>query len=890
MKKSIFSILIVLVMVFTTTGSALGDFAKKVTASGDGNGAGGMYAEILDAEEEGLSVTAYDGASTNVSVRDDIEANTGGIYVNATDTSSNTSDLETEATVTVGGDIIVTDDTGNDSAYGIKAESNAYNPVDEVPSQSYTEATVDGSVYVEGSKNVEGVYMKTESDAPDGTAVLCVKIGDDITVVGHDLTQFDNEATGVKAITYAGSYTSADALSSSAETTFASEGSLTVNAEGKATGINALTTVRSDGDTTAATTINVDGYVAVSGEDEAVGIDVSAYSENAEIPAVSIVNIGGDVIATATYEYGTAVGVDFSENGFADQKINIDGNVIAVSDNYYAMGITANGVRLDEHTVNYSDVDISAKGVEATSNLYAVGVQSDSVGGTASINIGEGGVYASGSSYAYGIEAYALESNETNINVDGNVETQSDATHNNAIYVEGYDESLVFLNVNGDVISEATATEASDENDYVVGIDANGYRGSEVYINTGSVTARGGGQGTGAALYEEDAYIRLFVDGDVTGSEIGLFLSAGTAGTAELGESELPPEVEINEPDGNIEVVVTGTISGGNKAIVLDGDKDYKGDIAVYAWKIESGDNGSPAVSYKESTGETNNDEDFNKNSIWYFIKTEQPAEGGTLSISDENGNKLTENYGYGTAKEGAIVLLKVQVDDGYDLKGAYNGVGEVLPLLKDSNENYYVQVPRGGGVYLTADISKREEPIVVPKEEPKVEPAAEPAVAPVPVVKEETPVVPAKEPSTEPIAEIPSAPVVKPAEVPQEEPKADATVSPVNNTAVEAVVKTGNTSNDSINILEIRDTQHRIRITFSKNGTYRVLMEDGTLERGTYKSERGILVLMSNGVIMNAYTENGIHKIDYRSYKSERSYTFEISDADYEKLLNAVK
>ena len=51
-------------------------------------------------------------------------------------------------------------------------------------------------------------------------------------------------------------------------------------------------------------------------------------------------------------------------------------------------------------------------------------------------------------------------------------------------------------------------------------------------------------------------------------------------------------------------------------------------------------------------------------------------------------------------------MLLKVDLQDGYVLKGAYNGQGEKVALLTDDN-GYYLLVPKGGAVYITADIVK---------------------------------------------------------------------------------------------------------------------------------------------------------------------------------------
>ena len=90
----------------------------------------------------------------------------------------------------------------------------------------------------------------------------------------------------------------------------------------------------------------------------------------------------------------------------------------------------------------------------------------------------------------------------------------------------------------------------------------------------------------------------------------------------------------------------------------------------------------------------TGEDVEFEK-TINYIIKVEQPAEGATLSASQ------------GTAHEGENVALRIDLQDGYTVTGAFGDEGKSLPLLKDASGNYYVVVPKGGGVYLSVTLDK---------------------------------------------------------------------------------------------------------------------------------------------------------------------------------------
>ena len=48
---------------------------------------------------------------------------------------------------------------------------------------------------------------------------------------------------------------------------------------------------------------------------------------------------------------------------------------------------------------------------------------------------------------------------------------------------------------------------------------------------------------------------------------------------------------------------------------------------------------------------------------------------------------------------------MRISANAGYHVVAAYNGEGRQVSLLIDADGNYYVSVPRGGGVYLSARI-----------------------------------------------------------------------------------------------------------------------------------------------------------------------------------------
>ena len=59
---------------------------------------------------------------------------------------------------------------------------------------------------------------------------------------------------------------------------------------------------------------------------------------------------------------------------------------------------------------------------------------------------------------------------------------------------------------------------------------------------------------------------------------------------------------------------------------------------------------------------------------------------------------------------------MKINVYDGYTLTGVYNGKGERTAVGQDAAGNYYIMVPKGGGVYLSVTLEKTLSPSQTPK------------------------------------------------------------------------------------------------------------------------------------------------------------------------------
>ena len=423
---------------------------------------------------------------------------------------------------------------------------------------------------------------------------------------------------------------------------------------------------------------------------------------------------------------------------------------------------------------------------------------------------------------------------ETKVIVTGNMEATAD--HSFCILVIGRDGDST-VSVTGDVTGQQYGIFINSFSDY---------EGNCAVNVTGDVTSKGD---AGAGVYMAgDGAKEVHIDGNVS----------MTTGTTTRGL--------ILEGDG--EATVTGNVNGKNAGLLLSnvGERDVlvegtiSGEGGVRLGGYFNGDNTDLTVWQIASTKEDATEADlvvngdyspnpiteddvttFCQQSIHYIVKLLQPTEGGTVAAQKEDGSALDKHHEKETAREGDKVYLNIQAGYGYRILKALNGDTE---LDKDESGFFY-KVKRGGGILLSAVLEK----IVQPEPEPEPEP--EPAPKPDP----------------------------KPEPSPKEEPVQKDDPAPEKKTA-----KTGGT----VDLLEVRDAGHRIRITFTKSGIFRVLMEDGSLERGTYKALNDRLVLDCGGRLVMV-GENGT--FTYTSQKNPgKKYDFRLDAGDLEMLISAVK
>ena len=124
-----------------------------------------------------------------------------------------------------------------------------------------------------------------------------------------------------------------------------------------------------------------------------------------------------------------------------------------------------------------------------------------------------------------------------------------------------------------------------------------------------------------------------------------------------------------NSEKATADVLVGGTLSGGDAPVIFNSYNSPIDNLAkcisLTAWRIIPNINGDVVELDYYSSRHPEMKEEFEKK-IMYIIKVEQPTGGGTISVSDKDGNALATSHDYEVANEGDIV--KINPEKGYKL------------------------------------------------------------------------------------------------------------------------------------------------------------------------------------------------------------------------------
>lgn len=442
------------------------------------------------------------------------------------------------------------------------------------------------------------------------------------------------------------------------------------------------------------TTLDV-GNVTVSDNPSAI-YAIYAHAENEE---GATAHAHGSVELTGVNDPVGANGVVAHSNSH-QATVNVDGDVtvdviVTEIDEYGFMGVKADAIGVGADAAvdvggNLTTRVTSENGNKSDVTVYGIeqGTPVDPEGQRATSQVNVGGdvlVEARGESgetigVATGITAFAHDLCSTSTIVNGAVTVKGAAASgvsatsgNNG---SGIGDDVVIL-IGQDLIAESDADDG----------DATGI---ESYTIDGSVTVR--------------------IGGDVTATVDNGGDKARAVGISASGQA------------GKTDILVDGTITAKTAGVIATREA---GQFELTVWKIVSDIVGAK---YEEGAKNLVEDEVLEA-AINYIIKIEQPNEGNILKLVGASVKKATMVDGdrsFDVSHMGQKVYL--DVEDGWVITSAFNGEGEKVLLDKD-DQGWFVVVPNGGGVYLSAKVAKIE-PAPEPTPEPEPVPASEPGSA----------------------------------------------------------------------------------------------------------------------------------------------------------------
>ena len=672
-----------------------------ITVNGD------ITAKSAAAKDMAIGINAEESSGVDISVTGNVDV-TGNDYAIAieaqgsngtirVDNDVNSTAAETSAhginlsvfgkemTVSVGGNVSA--ESANGVAVGVDAAAGL---------GGKGTAIVEGSVSADAGSTAYGIYAGGGKDAP-----LTISTGDVASTSANDWSYgvFAWFAEGSTGVTVNGDITAktaaADGLAAgiyvedSAGVDVAVTGKVDVTAQDGASGI--LITNNENGN------IRVDSGITASAE---TGIAEGIFLQN-NYGTITVTS-GGDISAVS--DKAQASGIDVCAYQGSEGTVTAEGSISAKSEEQVAYGVIADAWTDSKMTVTVEGT-VTAESAQET----ATGVSSEaSHGGQTVVSIGQGIALSNLSKMANGIDADAGYGGKVDITVESGGIYVTAEDFPTGISARADTGSSITMDITGDVVSEA---------EDAVGIIARSYDGAATDITVhGNVTtldsAAAADPGFGIlATAEDGAGTTVTVDGDVSSGYAGVHVIASEstgssptvlvdiAGDLKADKYGIIADKTGADSDVDLNVVVVGTLHA-DESPVLVGKLVDSNDLNLTIWQIDIPDDDNIIEQYGSTPGANAETKELEQN-IHYIIKVDPPA------VPAITLNGTFKSNGWETAKENEIVTLKPK--PGYELLAAYNGLGVKIPLMTDKDGNYYLAVPRGGGVYLSVDYNYNE-------------------------------------------------------------------------------------------------------------------------------------------------------------------------------------
>ena len=650
------------------------------------------------------------------------------------------------------GDILVTSD---EYAYGVEVEDNYDSSYQGTEQGSFT--LVSGNITAEGGEDATALYVGSD----DGYFNSNITVNGDITAVSG------SEAEGIYVYSdepefYGGDYDD-DHAGGPVQFNITVNGDVNAAAtadelgEARAAGISARIGYGGQADITVQGAVDVTADSAVDGSFiQAGGVTANGYHEG----QVSVAVRDGVSVTSAGGSYGVAA---TAQGTGGSASVTVENG-----------GVVTTCTMQDIEALRQMILDLFEERLLEIPEQYREEAREEMMY--------ELEYYLSAMTMNFAVTAYASEGAYADVAVNGDVTASGGMSENDGIFTS------INAPVNFSESFNTTGVIAGYGGGFYMDSDEEPADGSVTVTVDGNVTSDGDGivawampgffrpvlqlsalRNDGSAQEDNAAdtaqasdqpAIRISVNGDVAAAARGLVFSIEDfmryidfvekdiadeqptdGGSDEAGDEE----TEMPRAD----IVIDGTLSGERGSIVFtEGSGEY---LDLTVWKVALDENGYAAMELIRSgepydpyiqplaDDETSEGIEYEyqrsqaaedlEQRILYIIKLEQPEAGGSLAAQKADGSELETSHDYQVAHEGDKVVLAVSVEEGYHLVTAYNGEEKVEVLGQDESGNYYIEVPRGGGVYLSVVLERDEEPVPEPEPEPDPEPDVDPII-----------------------------------------------------------------------------------------------------------------------------------------------------------------
>lgn len=411
---------------------------------------------------------------------------------------------------------------------------------------------------------------------------------------------------------------------------------------------------------------------AVSEESEANAVGIHADSNEG---GKNVVTVESDVSASVTGDQNSSARalVATSEKG-SSTEVRIDGNVSAETE-------ASEAENSDDYVYVFDPTDYSLyldDSIHDSFAYYTTGVIAAASDASTTVGVG-GNVSASGRDSTIGVAAVTDgEASDIDITVLGNVSSVGLPAPSAA------DEA-------DDTLAESRQLEYFSNSALSL---VNGGGTIDVTVN-GSVSAKGGEHAAGIVVASSPEYAEEVKNGT---SSVSVFAENGGG----VSSDDVAIAVRLSE-NQTANILVDGTVEGVNAAVLVNEEAIVGENLTLTVWEILPDQDGNLVTTETTETDERGWEVPVRyqntaaEEKIQYIIRIDPDS-----SKYIETDLKKDEN-GYLLAHQDDKVLLKLNVSSGYEISEVNGAKGEIV---RDESGQYYLVVPRGGGVLLSVTLA----------------------------------------------------------------------------------------------------------------------------------------------------------------------------------------